>query len=346
LRNLHGSAERNPYAPDPAPEIVGRFNHQERAMMIRCVASAVVLAPLAGAAGAGTIQATGTVDLFGTSYGVTQWRVLTDAGTTAFDPESLTFYGGTLYAGADHGSSSGAGRLVSYVPGSGADLSAPAFTQMGLDGSTNWGPEGITVNTSGSGYGSFGPGGFKISSFDGNNVRTAVVNMDDLGSPKSLSSIQDAPESDDLVFVPSRNQFGFILDADGSIEWYDSNMTPAGQNTPTFTEAKGITVVSSTWVMDAFGLASATAEVLLVVGKEDNRLGFFDVNGTAIGSVQTLLPNGLTFAEIEGVAVDEANNHIFLADEAALSIHVITVPAPSAIALLGLGALGVSRRRR
>jgi 3-phytase len=93
--------------------------------------------------------------------------------------------------------------------------------------------------------------------------------------------------------------------------------------------------------MDAFGLASATAEVLLVVGKEDNRLGFFDVNGTAIGSVQTLLPNGLTFAEIEGVAVDEANNHIFLADEAALSIHVITVPAPSAIALLGLGALGV-----
>jgi hypothetical protein len=308
----------------------------------------LALSTVAGTVSGATLNATGSLSLYGQSYTVKQWRTLTDAGTTAFDPEALTFYNGTLYANGDEGGSAGNGRLVSYVPGATGDLTSASFVTMGTNGAARWGGEGITVNTSGSGFGSFGPGGFKIASVDsrGSNATGAVINVDSANAVKPLSNIISLPETDDIVWVSSRNQFGLVLDVDGSIAWYDNNMVATGQSVGGFNGAKGISVVSAAWVQNVFGLTSATAQVLLVVGKETNRLGFFDTDGNAVGSLQDLLPTGVTFSEIEAVAVDEANNNIYLADEAALSIHVINVPTPGAALILAVGGLVATRRRR
>ncbi len=302
----------------------------------------------AGTAAAATLNATGSLSLYGQSFTVKQWRTLTDAGTTAFDPEALTFFNGTLYASADEGASAGNGRLVSYVPGATGDLTAASFVTMGVNGAARWGAEGLTVNTSGRGFGSFGPGGFKLASIDsrGANAVGAVINVDDVNAIKPLSNITALPESDDIAWVASRNQFAVVIDVDGSIAWYDNNLVATGQSAVGFSDAKGITVVSAAWVQSAFGLTSSTAQVLLLAGKDTNRLGFYDTNGNAVGSLQNLLPTGVNFSEIEAVAVDEANNNIYLADEAALSIHVINVPTPGVGLVLALGGLVATRRRR
>jgi hypothetical protein len=304
-----------------------------------------ILAVLAacGAASGATLFATGSVSLYGNSYEVKQWRVNTDAGTTAFDPEALTFHNGVLYATADQGNSSGRGRLVQYTPGATGSLASPSFITMGNNNGVLWGPEGITVNTSGAGYGSFGPGEFKLATYDTNGAPNfGVVNVSAGGA---LTNVQSGPDGDDFFFSASRNQFGLILDADGSVQWLDNNLVDTGVNTPTFLDAKGGTIVSAAWVQQAFGFTSATPEVMMIVGKTTNRLAMFDTNGLALGSTQALLPVGLTMGEIEGVAVDELNNKIYLADEAALSIHVVSVPAP-ATGLLALAGLGLAGRRR
>ncbi|MBL8999712.1 MAG: hypothetical protein JNK25_01085 [Phycisphaerae bacterium] len=317
-------------------------------MSIRAMLCLAGLAGVVSASGAAVLTATGTINLYGTSYPVSQWRTLGDAGTSAFDAEALTFYQGVLYASADEGASAGNGRLVYYTPGPTGNLSSPSFYTTGTNGAFRWGGEGLTVNTSGSGYGSFGPGGFKLVSVDsrGDNANGAVINVDDPGPVKSLSDIIPLPETDDVAWVGSRNQFALLLDADGSIGWYDNAMNATGLSVPTFTEAKGLTVVSAGWAQRVFGFSSMTSEVLMVVGKETNRLQFFDTNGVPLAPITALSPVGLNFAEIEGVAVDEANDLIYLADEAAISIHVIQVPGPGAGVVLALAGLTTLRRRR
>jgi hypothetical protein len=323
-------------------------------VMMSAMAAILVLSAGSTSASAGTLFATGSTTLYGTPFTIKQWRTGTDVGTTAFDPESLTFHNGVLYAGADEGSSSGAGRLAAYTPGAAGDLSSPSVIRSAPNGSFNWGPEGLTVNTSGVGYGSFGPGGFKLTSLDsrGTNATAGVINVDDPAVIKPLTGVQAMPESDDLTWVPSRNQFAVVLDINGAVEWFDNNMVTTGTQTPLLSEAKGITTVSATWLQTAFGLVSATPDVLAVVAEPNsalglvNRLAFFDTNGVQLGSTINLTATGLTISNIEGIAIDQTNNLIYLADEAAISIHVISVPTPGVLGVAGLSLIAAGRRRR
>jgi hypothetical protein len=108
--------------------------------------------------------------------------------------------------------------------------------------------------------------------------------------------------------------------------------------------SKGVTVVSAAFAASLTGFGVSTSQALLFVTEFDG-FAFYDTNGNAVGPALTL-SDYATFTEFESVAVDEVNNLIFLGDEAGTDVHVVQVPAPSAIGALALAGLVASRRRR
>jgi MYXO-CTERM domain-containing protein len=91
-------------------------------------------------------------------------------------------------------------------------------------------------------------------------------------------------------------------------------------------------------------VAVGTAQALLFVTETDG-FALYDTAGNAINAALTL-GDYAALAELESVAVDEVNNLIYLGDEAGKAVHVVAVPAPGALGLLGVAALVAGRRRR
>lgn len=317
--------------------------------MTRCVA----LLALAGAAVpalAGTIVSTGTLPLFGSNYQVATWRVAGDAGpaSTAFGAEGMTFHNGTLYVSHDHDANRAAGNLVLYTPGAAGDLSSPSRILMGNGPAGLWGPEGITVNTSGTGFGSWPSGSTRITGIETRG--TDAFGVFDTGAPGSAMSptLPALPALDDIAWTSSLDQFVGVEEGptDTSfLRFYDKfTMTASAARPQVIDGAKGLTVVSAGFASALTGLPVSTAQAFLVVSEFDG-FAFYDTTGAAIGPALTLNTYA-PITELESVAVDEANFKIYLGDEAGLAIHVVTVPTPAASALLGLAGLVGLRRRR
>jgi hypothetical protein len=260
----------------------------------------------------------------------------------------MTFHNGTLYVSHDHDSNRAAGNLVRYTPGAAGDLSAFNTILMGNGPAGLWGPEGITINTSGSGYGSFAPGAsVRLTGIETRGADS--FGIFDTGAPGSnmITPIAVTTPLDDIAWVGSLSAFVGVEDGTGDtafLRYIDANtMAVQAPSFQVINGAKGIAVVSAAFAQALTGQHVATAQALLVVSELDG-FAFYDTNGAAIGLAQ-VLDAYAPIIELESVAVDEANNLIFLGDEAGRAIHVVQVPAPTSLALLGLGTL-LARRRR
>lgn len=321
--------------------------------------TAIAFVALAGAAScafAGNVTGSGTTNLYGRAYSVTTWNINADAtGNSAaiFGAEGMTFHNGVLYVSHDHNANRASGRLVSYVPTALGDLSSPTTTVMGSGPEGVWGPEGITVNTSGTGYGSFAAGqSVNLVGIDSRGAGSfAVFNTGVAGSNGNALPVSGS--YDDIAWVGSVDKFGVVEEVedpnggpDAAVFRYVNKFTMAAESAFAIPGGtKGVAVVSAAFASSLTGNnAFSTAEALLFVTEFDG-LAFYDTEGNAIGSLLTLSDYG-AFGELESVAVDEANNLIFLGDEAGTAIHVVQVPAPGALALLGMGGLIAGRRRR
>jgi hypothetical protein len=318
---------------------------------MKTVLALVATAGFAASAFAGSVSGSGTLTMYGFDYGVTTWDIRGDAGagTTAFGAEGMTFLDGTLYVSHDHNADRAAGRLVRYTPTATGDLSSATRIQMGNGPAGLWGPEGITINTSGSGYGSYAPGSsVRVVGLDTRGAR--AFGVFDTGNPGSnmLDTRASNPALDDITFAGSLNKFAGVEDGAGNtsfLRFFDRDtMLVEAASSQVIDGAKGITTVSGAFASSLTGQSVSTAQAFLVVSEFDG-FAFYDANGNAIGSALQFSAYA-AIRELESVAVDEANGLIFLGDEGGTAIHVVTVPAPGAVALLGLAGLFAGRRRR
>jgi hypothetical protein len=311
---------------------------------------------IAASALAGTNAGTGTISLFGVNYTATQWVIAGDAGpgTTSFGAEGMTFFNGTLYVSHDHDANRAAGNLVSYVPGASGDLSAPSRTLMGNGPAGLWGPEGITVNTSGAGFGSFASGSaVRVTAIDTRGPGALGV-FDTSAAGSAISPFVSPPGAslDDLAFVASLNRFAAIEDGAGNsafLRYYDHTVTTmtidASFSVPVIDGAKGIATVSAAFVQALTGLTISTSQALLVVSEFEN-LAVYDTTGALVGTPQNMNSFIPTAFQVESVAVDEANNRLYIGAEGGTSIFTLVVPAPGVAGVLGLGLVAAARRRR
>lgn len=313
--------------------------------------SFVAVCGLAASALAGVTTNSGTISLYGNSYPITTWRIAGDAGpnSTAFGAEGMTFHNGTLYVSHDHDANRAAGRLVKYTPGASGDLSSASFIQMGNGPAGLWGPEGITVNTSSSGYGSFGSGATRIVGLETRGTDSFGIFDTSAAGSNMISPVNAVPALDDIAWSTSLDRFAGVEDGAGDtsfLRFFDKNtMGVQAASFPIINGSKGIATISQAFAQLLTGLTVTTAEAFLVASEFD-QIAIYDSNGTLIGAAAALTPYLLAAAEPESIAVDEANNLIFIGDEAGTAIHVVKVPAPGALALLGLGGLAAGRRRR
>ncbi|MDX2131443.1 MAG: PEP-CTERM sorting domain-containing protein [Planctomycetota bacterium] len=314
------------------------------------IAAGLFVACVALPAVAGTVTGSGSLPMYGSNYGVTTWRIAGDAGSasTAFGAEGMTFFNGTLYVSHDHDANRAAGNLVSYTPGATGNLSAATTTLMGTGPAGLWGPEGITVNNSGSGFGSWAAGSVRITGIETRG--TDSFGVFDTGTPGSnMSPTANAvPALDDIAWASSLDLFAGVEDGSGDssfLRFFDKNtMAVQSFSAPVINGAKGIAAVSGSFAAAVTGASVGTSQAFLVVSEFDG-FAFYDTNGNAIGPALTF-GDYAAINELESVAVDETNNLIFLGDEAGLSIHVVSVPAPGVGAIFGLGLLAAARRRR
>jgi hypothetical protein len=319
---------------------------------MKTVLALVAFSGVAASAFAGSITNTGTLNLYGNNYSVKTWGIAGDAGaaSTAFGAEGMTFYNGTLYVSHDHDANRAAGKLVKYTPTASGNLSSSSTVAFGSGPSGTWGPEGITVNTSGAGYGSFAANGSpKIVAVETRG--TDAFGVFDTGVPGTISNalpIDPSIAADDIAWTGSLNKFATVVEGptDTSFLRFLNSTTMAVESASyqVINGAKGIATVSAAFAAAITGQSVLTSEAFLVVSEFDG-FAFFDTNGNMIGS-EIVFSGYSPIVELESVAVDEVNNLIFLGDEAGLAIHVIQVPAPSSLALLCLAGLATARRRR
>ncbi len=319
----------------------------------------------ASVASAGILAGQEGTNLWGTTYGVKHWFVRGDVGAApnVLEPEGMTFYNGSLYVTGDtddDGSGLSPTPLVEYTATIDGTLSGP-ITSTVLDASgSSYGPEGLTVNTSGAGYGG-GAGQFvavESGNDPANNLEktTGVINLPggsvtDTDFPSSLANVIDGFDPDDIAYVASTDQFAVVQDPN-TIEFHNhtaAGLSPANswfETSDLSEDAKGLAVISEAFAELLTGEDVIGAEALLVAG-EANELAIYQLDGTLVSSVQDA-PTLSIGAEIEAVAVDEVNGLIFLGDEGGFTISVIgiEVPEPGTLSLLGLAGLMMLRRRR
>ncbi|MBL0927612.1 MAG: hypothetical protein IBJ11_08160 [Phycisphaerales bacterium] len=334
------------------------------------IVAVATLAAAAGGAAAGTRVTDGRITLWGgQAWPFVTWDIGPDMpGTNNPSPEGMTFYNGELWVAGDHDATQANGRLLRYSPGPGGDLSvAPGVVQMTAAAGRVWGPEGITVNTSGSGYGSF-TSGLRFASVDGRDDRAATITIT---SPTTATTgdvvgvlPQVFPDYNDLAFVGSRDggngQFAGIDDTFG-VRYLDKfTLAPAGGfDTQAITNRRerGMTLLSAEDAALLLG-APVTTEALLLTLQRDtagtlglptaNALALVDLNGNLLGSVLGFFPannDPTTGVDLESAAWDPVNKVLYVATEQDNRVFALFIPSPGALGAFGVAGLGLAPRR-
>lgn len=334
---------------------------------------AAVLA-VAGSANAGSLF--GTIEnqnLFGREFDIEIYRVATDLSSQGLtpaagrvEPEGMTFYNGTLYVASDGAASEANGYLAAYAGGNLAALpSGQRYTVTVGNNTAAYGPEGLTVNTRGSGYGSFSGPAPRFTAIDS---VIAPVGSRVWGAMNSASGVvEDGLVSstfnfDDIVYVPgasaAQDRFA-VIDASGApaIRFYSAASTPVDQGIVSAFDlpanSKGMTFLSAA---DAnLFTPLATVDCLLISSGSSstfpnvNTLSLYALDGSLIyRSFVNAAVGTIGNGEIESLAWDSDNKRLFLGYENGVNsqIGVFTVPAPSAALMLGASALISAGRRR
>lgn len=329
--------------------------------------AALALAAIGGA-NAGTLFATvPNQPLFGTTTEMNIYRVATDLQPSGpqLEPEGMTWYNGTLYVTGDAGAVSAPiesnGYIAAYVGGN-IGASPTPLGQFSTGGRAI-GAEGITVNTRGSGYGSFTGSTPRFSVVDsaGGTVGRILAALDPTGP--SVQDIQSSfLNSDDIAYVPgvsaATDRFAFIDGASSppSIKWYSTDATPAALSGGFNLEdqAKGLLYLSKNDAQLFSSLANSDCLMVAVgpTGSQNfNKLRLYDLSGNLIAS--SALPTGTgpgLLGGVEDLAFDPVTRTLYLGDENGVNsqIAVLSVPEPASCVSLavaaGLLALVVRRR--
>lgn len=267
-------------------------------------------------------------------------------------PEGMALRNGLLYVAGDWNetqnqiaiySTSAAGTLTYQ-----SSIQLPIPTPAPNPNTANnvlWGPEGITFNTSATGYGANAAALVTVedAQYLMNGNTRALVNPVNgaLSSPGKFTSIVGAVSPDDIAFGPLTNRF-YVL-GDPSIMQVWTTATPPAYANSQFaiaTRAKGVTVISPAFARFLLNNNTISTEVLLVVAKSqfgstaapNNRLIAYTPTGGLLGSADLLWTRdafpGQPIQEFECIAVDEANSVIYIGDEKAGGIFVLTASSP------------------
>lgn len=270
-------------------------------------------------------------------------------------PEGMTLRNGLLYVAGDWNetqnqiaiySTSPTGTL-SYQSSIQLPIPTPAPNPNSANNSL-WGPEGITFNTSATGYGA--NAGALVTVEDAQyllNGNTRALLDPVSGAVSTLgnfTSIVGAVSPDDIAFGPLTNRFYVLGDPSIMQVWTTAN-PPAYTNSQfaIATRAKGVTVISPAFARFLLNNNTISTEVLLVVAKSqfgsaaapNNRLMAYTPTGGLLGTANLLWTRdafpGQPIQEFECIAVDEANSVIYIGDEKAGGIFVLTASTPLGI---------------
>ncbi len=340
-------------------------------MRLRTMVSCAVLALAAAPASAGTFGTSVNATLFGKQYKLDFYRIAGDLAGSGpqLQPEGMAWYNGTLYVSGDAGAAAAPGGgsetngyLAAYAGGT--LTAAPAAIGQFATSGQALGPEAITVNTRGSGYGSFaGPTpSFVVIDSAGAPVGR-VIAVENAAGPSVTNIVGPAPNADDLAFVPgataAQDRFA-VIDADvNQVRWFSTDPTPTALPGafPISPEAKGM--VYLTQAQAALFTPLATTDCLMLSLKTSatqQQLQLYKLDGTLLGT--STLPSGVaatptagTIGNAEALAFDPATNRLFIGDETALNSQIVVatqIPEPGAANLLAIGAACVAAavRRR
>jgi hypothetical protein len=255
---------------------------------------------------------------------------------TFLEPEGLAFAGGWLYVSGDRGEYETDTRLGIYEHPVSGVLTFDDYLQMSIASDPDgWGPEGLTFNPSGSGYGS-APDELVSVERDGSG-RAAVI---DLGTG-DVTDVLTTSTPEGVAYLGLGASFATLQDAGGpvTVAFHDEWFVPSGATMTTAPSTNGAAAVTATFA-SFLTRTSVSGELLLTVAKENpgNALNVYALDGSTVGLQQDLpvepkarIPLGggfylvkPAFGTVEAVAVDESNEVIYIGDEGNSMVHVLT----------------------
>ena len=281
---------------------------------------------------------------FATLYNPPNVTIITDP--PLLRPEGITFRNGLLYVSGDWNETQN--QVAVFSVNSWGDLSFYQVIQEPLatpppttiPNNQWWGPEGITFNTGPSGIGA---GASTIVSVENQQqgVGNTLAEVDP--TTGAVTNLSIAPYPEDICYAPASQRFYLVVRSPNEMLVFDSNMSPLGISWVLPSRTRGVAVVSEAFGRALTGDNSIIGEVVLAVSAENttaipplpNRMTAYTSNGTMIGATINLswvdlsydnssqggtVPGPHTF---QGIAVDEANHVIYIADDGARAVYSI-----------------------
>ena len=270
----------------------------------------------------------------------------------SLDPEGMALQNGSLYVSGDWNETQN--QVAVFSAAGGGTIAYNHAIQMPISNpppsfpnNQMWGPEGLTFNTSASGYGA---GGATLVTVE-NNQYLAGGNTRALLNPATaalsgfgvFNSGTGSVNPEDIAYGPISNRF-YVVDHSNVVQVWTSADPPvyAGTQFATILRPRGIAVISPSFAQYLLQNPNITSEVLLIVCVSDdfnatphNRLAAYSLTGSLLGQQDLLWTRdafpGQPLQQFQAITVDEANKVIYVGDEKANAIFVFTVPSSLAI---------------
>ncbi len=265
-------------------------------------------------------------------------------------PEGMAFRNGQLYVAGDWNETQN--QVAVYGASPNGTLTYQSAIQLPITNpppapaSANnslWGPEGLTFNTGATGYGAGATSLITVEDAQyllSGNTRALLDPLSGaLSGHGTFTSLVGAISPDDIAFGSLTNRLYVLGDPDIMQVWTTAN-PPAYANSQfaVATRSKGLTVISPAFAQFLLNNPTITQEVLLVVAKSqfgsattpNNRLVAYTTGGGLLGTADLKWTRdafpGQPLQEFECIAVDESNRVIYVGDEKAGGVFVLSLP--------------------